>query len=107
MLTTQALSTGNKIKQKGKCLYAYLPNKDNNEKREIEWFGKVSATKTVFQLNRDKKNPEKIWNGKYFAFRAQFHQLNETWYASFTPDWYISYDGYKESFYGYNDQLRF
>lgn len=94
------------IKQKGKGLYAYIPDKDNNEKREIEWFGKVSATRTVFQLNRDKKNPDKIWNGKHFAFRAQFHLLNEKWYASFTPDWYISYDGYKESYYG-NKQVSY
>lgn len=89
------------IRPKGKGLYAYIPDKQNNEKREVEWFGKVSATRTVFQLNRDKKNPEKIWNGKHFAFKAHFHFINEKWYASFTPDWFISFDGYKESFYGY------
>jgi len=89
------------IKYKGKGIYAYIPNKEHFEKRTIKWHSKKDATRTVFEIKKQKKNPGKIAYGKHFAMKANFHLINAKWYASITPEWFISYDGYHESFYGY------
>ncbi|WP_010424308.1 DUF4062 domain-containing protein [Anaerophaga thermohalophila] len=89
------------IKPKGKGLYAFAPDKDHFEKRTVKWHSKKDATRTVFELKKQKKNPEKIAYGKHFALKADFHLINNGWYASLIPEWFISYDGYRESFYGW------
>lgn len=90
------------IKYKGKGLYAYIPDEEHFDKRTMKWHGKKDATRTVFEIKRQKKNPEKIAYGKHFAFKADFHLINNIWYAALIPDWFISYDGYRRSFYGWN-----
>jgi len=89
------------IKLKGKGIYAFIPDKDYFDKRKVKWHSKKDATRTVFELKRQKKNPDKIAYGKHFALKVNFHLINDKWYASIIPEWFISYDGYRESFYGY------
>lgn len=89
------------IKPKGKGIYAFVPDENHFEKRTVKWHSKKDATRTVFELKRQKKNPEKIAYGKHFALKTNFHLISKKWYATIIPEWFISYDGYKESFYGY------
>ncbi|HPE58009.1 MAG TPA: DUF4062 domain-containing protein [Bacteroidales bacterium] len=89
------------IKPKGNGIYAYMPDNEHFDKRMISWHSKKDATRTVFELKRQKKNPDKIAYGKHFAMKVNFHLINDTWFASILPDWFISFDGYKESFYGF------
>ena len=89
------------IKPKGNGIYAYSPDEEHFDKRKVKWHGRKDATRTVFEVKRKKKDPEKIYYCKHFAFKANFHVFDNQWFASFTPEWFISYDGYKESFYGY------
>jgi hypothetical protein len=44
------------IKYKGKGLYAYIPDEEHFDKRTIKWHGKKDATRTVFEIKRQKKN---------------------------------------------------
>jgi hypothetical protein len=48
-----------------------------------------------------KKNTEKIAYCKHFAFSANFYHFDEKWFVALTPNWFISYDGIKKSFYGF------
>ena len=90
---------------KDEKLYVYTPQNELATRIE-KWKGKVEATRTVFEAKMQKKNPDKISYCKHFAFKANFYLFDEQWYMSINPEWFISRDGYKKSFYGF-EQISF
>ena len=86
-------------------LFVFMPNNDLR-KRVENWFGKVSATRTVFEAKKQKKNPEKISFCKHFAFSVSFHQIENSWFLSINPEWFITYDGFHKSRFG-SDQIKY
>lgn len=81
-------------------LYVYTPNEGTVTREEV-WKGKKEATRTVFEAKMQKRNPEKIAYCKHFAFSASFYLFDKKWFVALTPNWFISYDGVKKSFYGF------
>jgi len=86
-------------------LYVYTPQSGLTARIE-KWKGKVEATRTVFEAKMQKKNPDKIFYCKHFAFRANFYLFDEQWYISINPEWFISFDGKKKSRFGF-EQISF
>ncbi|MDH6312378.1 hypothetical protein M2137_001148 [Parabacteroides sp. PFB2-10] len=86
-------------------LYVYTPQNELATRIE-KWKGKVEATRTVFEAKMQKKNPEKISYCKHFAFKANFYLFDDQWYMSINPEWFISRDGSKKTYYGF-EQISF
>jgi hypothetical protein len=86
-------------------LYVYIPVNELDTRVE-KWKGKVEATRTVFDVKRQKKNPEKISYCKHLALRTNFFLFDEQWFMSIKPEWFISFDGKKKSRYGF-EQISF
>jgi len=47
-----------------------------------------------------KNKPDEISYCKHLAFQAHYKHFSNKWYMMIVPQWFISYDGYRQSFYG-------
>ncbi len=47
-----------------------------------------------------KNKPDEISYCKHLAFQAHYKHFGNKWYMMIVPQWFISYDGYRQSFYG-------
>lgn len=54
---------------------------------------KQTATRTVFQAYKSKKDPEKIAYYRHYGFEPQFHWLDGKWYLEITPRYVFTVDG--------------
>lgn len=86
---------------KDKGMYVYMAEDEKLAKRLERWHGKNDATRTVFEAKMKKKDETQIFYCKHFAFRTNFYDFDNKWYVAISPEWFITYDGKKESFYGY------
>lgn len=84
-----------------KGMYVYMPENEYLKKRQERWQGKNEATRTVFEAKMNKKEITKIFYCKHFAFKANFYDFEDKWYIAISPEWFITYDGKTESFYGH------
>jgi hypothetical protein len=84
--------------QNDKGLFIFV-DKDGGDIREEHWQGLKSSGRTVFERTRKTEKPEETWYCKHLAFESQFRRINNHWYLLIKPEWFFSYDGYKESFY--------
>lgn len=76
--------------------FFFVPEEDA-ELRKGAWVGKASATRTVYVVKYQKKDPEKIAHHQHFSFDLTFSNLGGVWFAQIVPSWYYSYDGFKRS----------
>jgi len=67
--------------------------------RKESWVAKKESDRTVYEVTRKKDN--NIWYIKHFAFQTQFLFFNERWYLLVKPEWFFSFDGYKEYYYSF------
>ena len=84
--------------QNDKHLFIFL-DKNGEDVRAEKWKGKVLGERVVFEKTYHQDDPSKLWYCKHLAFEPQFRLFDSRWYLVVRPDWFFSYDGYKESFY--------
>lgn len=80
-------------------LFVFVPEDGELQKREISWHGKVSTKRTVFDIFINQKT-EKISYCKHFAFRTRYRLYENRWFVEIIPDWYITMNGFKKSYFG-------
>jgi hypothetical protein len=81
-------------------LFAFLPRDDNDLLREERWTGAKENTRTVYERKLNKKDENKTFICKHFAFAVDFVLDDGTWLAALAPDWYFSYgEDYRRSRY--------
>ena len=56
-------------------------------------------TRTVFKRRMKISKPDEIFNCTHFALRTSFKRFGERWYLLIMPDWFMSFDGYRRSYY--------
>jgi len=83
--------------QQDEGLFFFTGKEDEDERRE-KWKFKKKNERGVYWRVMDKKQPDKVWYRKHFAFQAGQMRFGEQWYLMIKPDWFFSYDGYKTSF---------
>jgi len=81
-------------------IFVFMPENGELKKREINWHSKISAKRTVFEIYYKKKE-EGISYCKHLAFKTFYQRYNDKWFIEIIPSWYITYDGYKKSWFGY------
>ncbi len=72
-------------------LFVFMPLNDDDLQREIAWQGLRQGARLVYERKLSKKDEDKVFTQKHFAFAVDFYHLEKHWYASLTPDWYFSY----------------
>jgi len=82
---------------KEKKVFYFMPDKEGKENRKESWTGKKTATRTVYELKYQRKNPEKLAHHKHLSFDASFIQVDEHWYGVLNPSWLFTYNLYKKS----------
>ncbi|MGH8615017.1 MAG: SMEK domain-containing protein [Gammaproteobacteria bacterium] len=81
-------------------LFIFVPRQDEDLERKETWTGQRQASRTVYEKKINKKDPNKVFVCKHFAFGVDFVRVEDQWFAALTPDWYFSYgDGYRKSLY--------
>ena len=81
-------------------LFAFLPHDDADLLREERWSGTKGNTRTVYERKLNKKDENKTFVCKHFAFAVDFVLDNGLWLAVLAPDWYFSYgEDYRRSRY--------
>lgn len=84
--------------QNDKHLFIFL-DKNGEDVRSEKWKGKVSGERVVFEKTYHRDDPSKVWYCKHLAFEPQFRLFSNQWYLVIRPDWFFSYDGFRESYY--------
>ncbi len=82
-------------------LFIFQPEKESENKRMEEWYGdsKKTSQRTVYECKMKNKKPDEVYYYKHFAFRVKYKMFGKQWYIAIQPEWHISSDGYKKSFY--------
>ena len=82
-------------------VFIFLPLKNADNERIINWVGKKQAVRTVFERKFKNKNPDEALSTRHFAFSVGFMTVGSNWYTSITPDWFFSYGtNYRASMFG-------
>ena len=80
-------------------LFFFGPDANDSPTREEHWFGRKTASRTVYEHVLRRDDPERTYHHKHFAFATSFHRIDELWYLALKPEWFFSRDGYKPWFY--------
>lgn len=78
------------------CFY-FLPEREDDEARKIEWIGKKKAIRTVFEKKMNSRSPEKVLYFKHISFTLSFVDIGCDWYCLIVPSWLYTYNCYKKS----------
>ncbi len=79
-------------------LFAFLPHNDDDLLREEVWQGEKRNERRVYERKLSKKNADKIYTCKHFAFSTEFVRIDDRWFVALTPEWYFSFPpGYRRS----------
>lgn len=101
--TRQMLKARNVRSHPKDGFFFFVPGEDGQELRKEAWVGKASATRTVYVVKYQKKDPDKIAHHQHLSFDLTFSNLGGTWFSQIVPSWYYSYDGFKRS--NWHDKL--
>jgi len=86
-------------------IFAFMPQEENYKTRKEKWHGRKDVTREVFVAKRSASDPDKIYYCRHLAFACKFELLDDRWYLSITPDWFITYlakdDKLRKSKFGY------
>ena len=77
-------------------LFCFGPTTDGAREREESWRDSKNVSRKVFKRVPKRDDPDEIYYCKHLAFRTAFHAFGSTWYVSVKPDWFFSYDGYRQ-----------
>ncbi|MCB0747821.1 MAG: DUF4062 domain-containing protein [Ignavibacteriae bacterium] len=86
-------------------LFAFLPVSKNEQgkwiNRKIEWTKIKKNSRTVTKTTYSTKDPDKISSTRHLAFKTQFHFLDDKWFISIKPDWFLTWGDFHPNKYGY------
>ncbi|MCF6445681.1 SMEK domain-containing protein [Nereida sp. MMG025] len=95
--THERLSSCNvKLHPKDRFFY-FCSNSEEPTTRYESWVGKKTATRRVYEVKYQKKDPSKVAHHKHFSFELSFVDISGTWFAQIRPSWYFSYNGHTRS----------
>ena len=77
--------------------FFFGPIEEGQIERKETWVGKKAATRRVYELKYQRKDPTKVAHHAHFSFDLTFTKLDGDWYAQIVPSWYYSYNGYVRS----------
>jgi hypothetical protein len=77
--------------------FYFIPTEEGQVERKEEWTGKRKAIRRVYNVVYSKKDPTKIAHHQHQSFDLTFTCLGDTWYAEIVPNWFYSFDGYRQS----------
>jgi hypothetical protein len=77
--------------------FFFGPIEEGQIERKETWVGKKTATRRVYELKYQRKEPTKVAHHTHFSFDLTFSKLDGDWYAQIVPSWYYSYNGYVKS----------
>lgn len=77
--------------------FFFGPVEEGQIERKETWVGKKAATRRVYELKYQRKEPTKVAHHTHFSFDLTFTKLDGDWYAQIVPSWYYSYNGYVRS----------
>lgn len=77
--------------------FFFGPVKEGQIERKETWVGKKAATRRVYELKYQRKDPTKVAHHTHFSFDLTFTKLDGDWYAQIVPSWFYSYNGYVRS----------
>jgi hypothetical protein len=81
-------------------LFVFVPWADADLLREETWVGQRTSKRRVYERKLNKKDPNKTFLCKHFAFAADFVYSAGRWYVALNPDWYFSFgDDFRRSAY--------
>lgn len=72
-------------------LFAFMPLQDEDLQRVIAWQDLKRSERHVYERKLSKKDEDKVFTQKHFAFGVDFYHLDGQWHVSLTPDWFFSY----------------
>lgn len=79
-------------------LFVFVPRKEGDTMREESWVGQRTSKRRVYERKLNRKDPNKTFLCKHFAFEADFVLSAGRWYIALTPDWYFSFgDNFRRS----------
>jgi len=77
--------------------FYFCPEAEGQVERKETWTGKKTASRRVYELKYQKKDPSKVAHHRHLSFELTFTKLGDDWYVQIVPSWYYSYDGFKRS----------
>lgn len=77
--------------------FFFGPVEEGQIERKETWVGKKAATRRVYEVKYQRKDPTKVAHHTHFSFDLTFTKLDGDWYAQLVPSWYYSYNGYVRS----------
>jgi hypothetical protein len=81
-------------------LFVFVPRAEGDRLREESWVGQRASKRRVYERKLNKKDPNKTFLCKHFAFAVDFVYNAGRWYVALTPDWYFSSgDDFRRSVY--------
>jgi hypothetical protein len=101
--TRQMLKARNVRSHPKEGFFFFAQDEDGQELRKEAWVGKASASRTVYVVKYQNKNPEKVLHHQHLSFDLTFSNLGGAWFAQIVPSWDYSYDGFKRS--NWHDKL--
>jgi hypothetical protein len=77
--------------------FYFGPNEEGQLERKESWVGKKAASRRVYEVKYQRKDPSKVAHHQHLSFELTFAKLEDEWYAQIVPSWHYSYDGYRQS----------
>lgn len=78
-------------------VFFFNPTAEGQMERKESWVGKMAASRRVYRVQYQRKDPSKVAHHQHLSFELTFTQLDGAWYAQIVPGWFYSYDGYRKS----------
>ena len=72
---------------------------DGQRERQEQWLGKKTNTREVYKRTMKRDSPHEILSCKHLSFLTQYKRFGDRWFVLIKPEWFISKDGYRKSFY--------
>ena len=85
-------------RRKDKMFY-FLPRHESETQRKEQWTGQKKATRTVYEVKYQKKEPSKVAYHKHLAFDLSFINFGYDFYCAINPSWIYTFDLYQKSYF--------
>ena len=85
-------------RRKEKMFY-FLPCHESEAQRKEQWTGQKKATRTVYEVKYQKKEPSKVAHHKHLAFDLSFINFGYDFYCAINPSWIYTFNLYQKSYY--------
>ena len=85
-------------RRKDKMFY-FLPRHESEAQRKEQWTGQKKATRTVYEVKYQKKEPSKVAYHKHLAFDLSFTNFGYDFYCAINPSWIYTFNLYQKSYF--------